>query len=97
MPPLEIVLARPPPTTSIQPLPGQVEVNPAKQKQAFLERLKSLRKRADGRLSEAQEKYKRTYDRGVPRYNNAGIPVGGWVYYLRAEVPETGGEISWIP
>jgi Chromo (CHRromatin Organisation MOdifier) domain len=64
-------------------------VNPAKQKQAFLERLKSLRKIADGRLSEAQERYKRTYDRGVPREKNAGIPVGGWAY-VRAEVPETG-------
>jgi hypothetical protein len=40
-------------------------------------------------LSEAQEKYKRTYDRGVPRENNAAIPVGGWAY-VRAEVPETG-------
>jgi hypothetical protein len=89
MPPLELVLTRPPPTTSLQAQPVEVEVNPAKQKQAFLEKLKSLRKRADGRLSEAQEKYKRTYDRGVPREKNAGIPVGGWAY-VRAEVPETG-------
>jgi hypothetical protein len=44
MPPFELALARPPPTTSFKAQPGEAEVNPAKQMQAFLERLKSLRK-----------------------------------------------------
>jgi hypothetical protein len=86
--PFELFLARPPPTTSLQAQPGEAEVNPAEHKQVFLERLKSLRKRADGRLSEAQGKYKRTYDRGFPREKNKRIPVGGWAY-VWAEEPET--------
>jgi hypothetical protein len=88
MPPFELALTRPPPTTAIQALPREEELTPLNQKQEFLERLKTLRLRADGQLSAAQTRYKHTYDRGV-KTKNAQIGEGDDAY-VRMEVPEVG-------
>jgi transposase InsO family protein len=88
MPPFELASTRPPPTTAIQALPREEELTPLNQKQEFLERLKTLRLRADGQLSAAQTRYKHTYDRGV-KTKNAQIGEGDDAY-VRMEVPEVG-------
>jgi hypothetical protein len=54
MPPFELALKRTPTTTSLQDMPRDEEMDPEMEKQAMLERLKTLRVRADGKLSAAQ-------------------------------------------
>ena len=88
MPPFELALTRPPPTTALQVQPRAEELAPLAQKQAFLERLKTLRLRADGQLSTAQERYKRSYDRGV-KPKNARLREGDEAY-VRVEVTDAG-------
>jgi hypothetical protein len=59
-----------------------------KEKRDFLERVKTLRLRANGDLHTAQVRYKRNYDRGVqPKKANLREGDQG---YLRVEVTETG-------
>ena len=89
MPPFELVLTRPPSTTSLQDQPREEELTPATQKQDFLERLRTLRLKADGKLSMSQARYKRAYDRGVVRERNAHVREGGEAY-VRVEVKEGG-------
>jgi Chromo (CHRromatin Organisation MOdifier) domain len=89
MPPLELALTRPPPTTSLQDQPRAEELDPTTQKQEFLERLKTLRIRADGKLTTAQARYCRVYDRGVSGQKNARVREGDQVY-VRVEVNEAG-------
>jgi hypothetical protein len=55
----------------------------------MLERLKTLRVRADGKLSAAQTRYKTDYDRGVTRKKNAKLREGDLVY-VKVEVTEVG-------
>ena len=88
MPPFELALTRPPPTTALQVQPRAEELAPLAQKQAFLERLKTLRLRADVQLSTAQERYKRSYDRGV-KPKNARLREGDEAY-VRVEVTDAG-------
>jgi Chromo (CHRromatin Organisation MOdifier) domain len=89
MPPLELALTRPPKTTSLQDLPRDEELDPKREKQAILERLKTLRLRADGRLSSSQARYKSAYDRGVTTKNNAQLREGDQAY-VRVEFTEVG-------
>jgi hypothetical protein len=65
MAPFEIVLSRPPPSIYLETRPRNEEVSIGTAKQEFLERLKTLRLRAEGNLHKAQARYKRNYDRGV--------------------------------
>jgi hypothetical protein len=59
------------------------------EKRDFLERVKTLRLRANGNLLKAKVRYKRNYDRGVqPKNDNLRK---GYQAYLRVEVTETGG------
>jgi Chromo (CHRromatin Organisation MOdifier) domain len=89
MPPFELALSRPPPTTSLQDLPREEKLDPTSQKRAFLERLKTLKLRADGKLSASQLRYKKDHDRGVSRQKNAHVREGDYVY-VRVEVTEVG-------
>ena len=89
MPPFELALTRCPPTTSLQDLPRDEEVDPGTEKQALLERLKTLRLRADGKLSTSQTRYKAAYDRGVSTRKNANLRDGDFAY-VRVEVTEVG-------
>jgi Integrase core domain len=89
MPPFELALTRTPTTTSLQDMPRDEEMDPKTEKQAMLERLKTLRVRADGKLSAAQTRYKTDYDRGVTRKKNAKLREGDLVY-VKLEVTEVG-------
>jgi hypothetical protein len=89
MPPFELALTRPPPTTSLQDHPRAEELDPTTQKHEFLERLKTLRLRADGKLSAAQARYCKGYDRGVTGQKNARVREGDQVY-VQVEVSEAG-------
>jgi transposase InsO family protein len=89
MPPFELALTRPPTTTSLHDLPRDEELDPKTEKQALLERLKTLRLRADGKLSKSQARYKAGYDRGVTTKKNAQLREGDQAY-VRVEVTEVG-------
>jgi hypothetical protein len=89
MPPFELALTRTPTTTSLQDMPRDEEMDPKTEKQAMLERLKTLRVRADGKLSAAQTRYKTDYDRGVTRKKNAQLREGDLVY-VKVEITEVG-------
>jgi hypothetical protein len=88
MPPLELALSRPPPSLSLQAFPRTGEVTPMTEKRDFLERLKTLRLRANWNLHKAQVRYKRNYDRGV-QPKNANLREVDQAY-LRVEVTDTG-------
>ena len=88
MPPFELALSRPPPSLSLQCLPRTEEATPMTEKRDFLERIKTLRLRANGNLHKAQARYKRNYDRGV-QPKNANLREGDQAY-LRVEVTDTG-------
>jgi hypothetical protein len=87
MPPFELALTSTPTTTSLQDMPRDEEMDPKTEKQAMLERLKTLRVRADGKLSAVQTRYKTDYDRGVTRKKNAQLREGDLVY-VKVEVTE---------
>jgi RNase H-like domain found in reverse transcriptase/Reverse transcriptase (RNA-dependent DNA polymerase)/Integrase zinc binding domain/Integrase core domain/Chromo (CHRromatin Organisation MOdifier) domain len=89
MPPFELALTRSPTTTSLQELPRDEENDPKTEKQALLERLKTLRRAADGKLGQAQGRYKANYDRGVNRQKNARLREGDRAY-VRVETTEVG-------
>jgi hypothetical protein len=69
MAPFEIVLSRPPPSISFETRPRNEDVSVGTAKQEFLERLKTLRLRAEDNLHKAQARYKRNYDRGIQTKN----------------------------
>jgi hypothetical protein len=70
-------------------MPRDEEMDPKTEKQAMLERLKTLRVRAYGKLSAAQTRYKTDYDRAVKRKKNAQLREGDLVY-VKVEVTEVG-------
>ena len=86
MPPMELVISRPPVTASLENKPRDEEVTPRSAKREFLERLKTLRERAGGNLHRAQVRYKRGYDRSV-KESNRGLREGDEAY-VRAEAPQ---------
>ena len=86
MPPMELVVSRPPVTASLENKPREEEVAPRSAKREFLERLKTLRERAGGNLHRAQVRYKRGYDRSV-KESNRGLREGDEAY-VRAEAPQ---------
>jgi transposase InsO family protein len=88
MPPFELALTRPPPTLSLEASPRSAEVAPTTLKRGFLERLKTLRSSASGKLHKAQARYKRNYDRGIVP-NNSDLKEGDHAY-LRVEVTDIG-------
>jgi hypothetical protein len=69
IPSFDLALSRPPPSLSLQTLPRTEEVTPMTEKRDFLERVKTLRLRANGNLQKAQVRYKRNYDRAVQPKN----------------------------
>jgi RNase H-like domain found in reverse transcriptase/Reverse transcriptase (RNA-dependent DNA polymerase)/Integrase zinc binding domain/Chromo (CHRromatin Organisation MOdifier) domain/Integrase core domain len=88
MPPFELALSRPPPTLSLQAQPREDELTPTTSKQAFLERVKTLRLRASGNLHKAQTRYKRNFDSHV-RGKNTDLKEGDEAY-VKVEVTEMG-------
>jgi hypothetical protein len=86
MPPMELVVSRPPVTISLENKPRDEEVAPRTEKREFLERLRTLRERAGRNLHRAQVRYKRGYDQTV-KETNRGIVQGNNVY-VRAETPQ---------
>jgi hypothetical protein len=89
MPPLELILSRPPVSLSLETQPSPEELKPASAKQEFLERLKTLKARAGVNLHQAQTAYKRNFDRGVRRSNQKFAP--GDPVYLRIDDPQGDG------
>ena len=84
--PFELVLSRPPPTLAVEsPEPGN-DNPPSTVKLKFLEHLKGLLPMARRKLAEAQDRYKRNYDRRVRPKNNS-LSEGSHVY-VRREVHE---------
>jgi Chromo (CHRromatin Organisation MOdifier) domain len=86
--PFELVLSRPPPPVSVE-TPDPMETNPTgdipeSAKIRFLTRLCGLMPKARQRLADAQERYKKNFDRTV-REKNKELPVGGWVYLRKEE------------
>jgi hypothetical protein len=88
MPPFELALSRPPPTLSLQAQPREDELSSTASKQAFLERLKTLRLRASGNLHKAQTRYKINFDTHV-RGKNADLNEGDEAY-VKVEETEMG-------
>jgi hypothetical protein len=69
MPPFELALSRPPTILSLQAQPREDELSPTASKQAFLERVKTLRLLATGNLHKAQTRYKKFFDTHVKGKN----------------------------
>jgi hypothetical protein len=75
MPPIELVISRPPVTTSMEKKARDKEVAPRPAEREFLERLRTLRERGRGKFHGAQVRYKRSYDRTF-KETNRGIVEG---------------------
>jgi hypothetical protein len=86
MPPMELVVSRPPVTISLYNKPRDEEMAPRPAKGEFLERLKTLRERAGGNLHRAQVRYKRGCDCTV-KETNRGFFEGSEVF-VRSETPQ---------
>jgi hypothetical protein len=80
--PFELVLSRLPATLAVEsPEPGS-ENPPSTVKLKFLEHLKDLLPMARRQLAEAQDRYKRNYDRRV-RSKNSSLSEGSHVFVRR--------------
>jgi transposase InsO family protein len=86
MPPMELVVSRPPVTISLENKPRDEDVAPMTAKREFLQRLRMLREQAGGNLHRAQVRYKRGYDNSV-RETNKQVKEGDDVY-VRVETPQ---------
>jgi hypothetical protein len=86
--PFEIVLFLPPPSISLETRPRNEEVSVGMAKQEFLERLKTLRLRAEGNLHKAQTRYNPNYDRGI-QAKNADLTEGDEAF-VKVEETEQG-------
>jgi hypothetical protein len=86
IPPMKLVVSRPPVTISLDNTPRDEEVAPLPAKREFLERLRTLRERAGGNIHRAQVRYKQGYDRTVKETNR--VIVEGNEVYVRAETPQ---------
>jgi hypothetical protein len=71
----KIEVSRPPPSISLETRPRNEEVSVGTAKQEFLERLRTLRLRAEENLYKAQACYKRNYNCGV-QIKNADLKEG---------------------
>jgi transposase InsO family protein len=88
--PFELVLSRPPPPLSMEtPEPGNDNPTrefPESAKLRFLARLRGLMPLARQQLADAQERYKKNFDRTVREKNNE-LSVGDWCYLRKEEYP----------
>jgi Chromo (CHRromatin Organisation MOdifier) domain/Integrase core domain len=88
--PFELVLSRPPPPLSMEtPEPENDNSTmgmPESAKLRFLARLRGLMPLARQQLADAQERYKKNFDRTVREKNNE-LSVGDWCYLRKEEYP----------